>query len=51
MQVGDHDIKIVNFADCTAFFLKSDSHLPKNFLFILFNESPLKMMKNAFISS
>ena len=27
--------------------LKSDSHL-KNFLFISFNESPLKMMKNAF---
>ena len=28
--------------------LKSDSHLPKKFLFIRFNESPLKMMKNAF---
>ena len=28
--------------------LKSDSHLPKKFLFICFNESPLKMMKNAF---
>ena len=27
--------------------LKSDSHLPKKFLFICFNESPLKMMKNA----
>ena len=27
--------------------LKSDSHLPK-FFFICFNESPLKMMKNAF---
>ena len=27
--------------------LKSDSHLPKHF-FISFNESPLKMMKNAF---
>ena len=28
--------------------LKSDSHLPKKFLFICFNESPLEMMKNAF---
>ena len=28
--------------------LKSDSHLPKKFLFICVNESPLKMMKNAF---
>ena len=28
--------------------LKSDSHLPKKFLFICFNESPLKMMKNVF---
>ena len=30
------------------FCLKSDSHLPKKFLFIYFNESPLKIMKNAF---
>ena len=28
--------------------LKSDSHLPKKLLFISFNESSLKMMKNAF---
>ena len=28
--------------------VKLDSHLPKKFLFIYFNESPLKMMKNAF---
>ena len=28
--------------------LKSDSHLTKKFLFICFNKSPLKMMKNAF---
>ena len=28
--------------------LKSDSHLPKEFCFISFNESPLKMMENAF---
>ena len=28
--------------------LKLDSHLPSKFLFICFNESPLKMMKNAF---
>ena len=26
---------------------KSDSHLPKEFCFIWFNKSPLKMMKNA----
>ena len=30
------------------FLLKSDSNLPKKFLFICFNEKPLKMMKNAF---
>ena len=28
--------------------LKSDSHLPKKFPFICFNESPSKLMKNAF---
>ena len=28
--------------------LKSDSHLPKKFIFICFNKSPLKMIKNAF---
>ena len=28
--------------------LKSDSHLPKKLIFICFNKSPLKMMKNAF---
>ena len=28
--------------------LKPDSHLPKKFLFICLDESPLKMMKNAF---
>ena len=27
---------------------KSDSHLPKKILFICFNDSPLKMMKNVF---
>ena len=30
------------------FDLKSNSNLPKKFPFICFNESPLKMMKNAF---
>ena len=34
----------VNFAT----FLKSDSHLPKKFIFICFNENHLKIMKNAF---
>ena len=29
--------------------LKSDSHLPKNFFSILFNENSLKMMKNVFL--
>ena len=29
--------------------LKSNSQLPKKFLFICFNESPLKMMKNVFL--
>ena len=28
--------------------LNSDSHLPKKFLFICFNKTPLKIMKNAF---
>ena len=28
--------------------LKSDSHLPEKCIFICFNESPLKMMKNTF---
>ena len=28
--------------------LKSDSHLPNKIIFICFNESPLKMIKNAF---
>ena len=28
--------------------LKSDSHLPKKFLFICFNENPLKVMKFLF---
>ena len=31
--------------------LKSDSHLWKNFCFVCFIESPLKIMKNAFFSS
>ena len=29
-------------------YLKLDSHLPKKSIFICFNESSLKMMKNAF---
>ena len=28
--------------------LKSDSHLPKKMFFICFNDSPTKLMKNAF---
>ena len=34
----------VNIAD----ILKSDSDLPNKTIFVCFNESPLKMMKNAF---
>ena len=32
----------------TFISLKSDSHHPKKFVFICFNKSPLKVMKNAF---
>ena len=28
--------------------VKPNSHLPKKYIFICFNEGPLKMMKNAF---
>ena len=38
------------FKDYDA-YLKSDSHLPKKNLLICFIESPLKIMKNVFISS
>ena len=42
---------IWNPATCSCesgkYLLKSDSHLPKIFLFIYFSGSPLKMMKNA----
>ena len=31
-----------------TFHLKSETHLPKKFLFVCFNESPLELMKNAF---
>ena len=31
-----------------ATLLNSDSHLPKKFLLICFNKSPLKIIKNAF---
>ena len=31
-----------------SFNLKSDSHVPKKFCFICFNESSLKLIKNAF---
>ena len=29
--------------------LNSDSHLPKNFVFVCFSKSPFKMMKNVFL--
>ena len=38
----------VSFGEKSAEDLKSDFHVPKKFLFICFDESPLKMMKNAF---
>ena len=34
--------------DKEAHNLRPDSHLPKRFIFICFNESPLKVMKNTF---
>ena len=45
------DLRNMKFADLASkkfLFLKSGSHLPKKICFICFNESPLKMMKNAF---
>ena len=32
---------------CVVYSIKSDSHLPKKHLFILFDENPLKMMKKS----
>ena len=43
-------IKILCLAILNISKLKSDSQFPKKFLFICFNESPLKMMKIAFYS-
>ena len=40
-------IKILRSLETTV-FLKSDSHLPKRKLFIWFNDSPSKLMKNSF---
>ena len=41
LSTCDHEHSIV-------LTLKSDSHLPKKVLIILFNDSPSKMMKNVF---
>ena len=41
-------IDVLDFLSEVVIKLKSDSHLPKNDCFVCFNESPLKMMKNAF---
>ena len=42
-------MRITDFLDVLRrIYLKSGSHLPNKILFICFNESPLKMMKNAF---
>ena len=40
--------RVLNTLLKTMNMLKSDSHLPKKNYFIYFNESPLKMTKNAF---
>ena len=39
---------VVLSGDYKKIQLKSDSHLPKKICCIYFNESPLKVMKNAF---
>ena len=39
---------IYDDVDKHPMYLKSDSHLPKKGFFICFNDSPSKMMKNAF---
>ena len=46
-------INLASFMFLSSFdgLLMSDSHLPKKHFFICFNDSPSKMMKNAFISS
>ena len=38
----------LSLSNIKKFRLKPDSHLPKKIIFICFNESPSKMMKNAF---
>ena len=38
----------INYFKCMTHYLKSDSHLSKKIFFICFNDSPSKMMKNAF---
>ena len=43
----EQDENVVGWSHCCNLALKSDSHLPKNFYFICFIESPLEM-KNAF---
>ena len=40
-------VRIKQDDNCSE-FLKSDSHLPKKIYFICFNDSPSKVMKNAF---
>ena len=40
-------VRIKQDDNCSR-FLKSDSHLPKKIYFICFNDSPSKVMKNAF---
>ena len=41
-------LDIFNYLILYPLELKSDSHLPKKICFICFNESLLKMVKNAF---
>ena len=43
----DENILLRGGKNIRLLYLKSDSHLPKNYV-IYFIESPLKMMKNAF---
>ena len=49
-RTGNNLTTLIFLFDCldTEGYLKSGSHLPKIFIIICFNDSPSKMMKNAF---
>ena len=47
-RVNNKNTRTTSNVILVFFLFKSDSHLPNKICFICFNESPLKMMKNAF---